>query len=188
MKGRDNQRLRLLPCELWAAAFLNFVKSEVSKQQLPEEKAAAHTMSDLPVSEKKEPNAAIKNLAVVQCDGFRCLAYRDGNDLARFSDRQGIAGSKECGIYLRGLDLAVSEEKLRRVRVLLPSLDKTLRSFLWRIRLVEMPRRRRPRSADGIERSIEVVAPLKAARTAQPRLRPYQIRTLPAQANRTDTS
>jgi hypothetical protein len=36
-------------------------------------------MSDLPVSEKKEPHdGAIKNLAVVQCDGFRCLAYRDG--------------------------------------------------------------------------------------------------------------
>lgn len=36
-------------------------------------------MSNLPASEKKEPHAgAIKNLAVVQCDGFRCLAYRDG--------------------------------------------------------------------------------------------------------------
>ena len=36
-------------------------------------------MSDLPVSENKEPHAAaIKNLAVVQCEGFRCLAYRDG--------------------------------------------------------------------------------------------------------------
>ncbi len=35
-------------------------------------------MSDLPVSEKTEPIPAMKNLAVVQCEGFRCLAYRDG--------------------------------------------------------------------------------------------------------------
>ena len=35
-------------------------------------------MSDLPVSENKKPHAAIKNIAVVQCEGFRCLAYRDG--------------------------------------------------------------------------------------------------------------
>jgi hypothetical protein len=51
---------------------------DVPKQQPTEEAAVIQTMSDLPVSEKKEPNAAIKNLAVVQCDGFRCLAYRDG--------------------------------------------------------------------------------------------------------------
>jgi hypothetical protein len=36
------------------------------------------TMSDVPVQENKESHAAIKNIAVVQCDGFRCLAYRDG--------------------------------------------------------------------------------------------------------------
>ena len=36
-------------------------------------------MSDLPVSENKDAQAAIKNIAVVQCEGFRCLAYRDGN-------------------------------------------------------------------------------------------------------------
>jgi hypothetical protein len=36
-------------------------------------------MSDLPVSEKREPLAVIKNVAVVQCDGFRCLAYLDGS-------------------------------------------------------------------------------------------------------------
>ena len=36
-------------------------------------------MSELPVSENKEPHAAMKNLAVVQCEGFRCLAYRDGD-------------------------------------------------------------------------------------------------------------
>ena len=34
-------------------------------------------MSDVPVRESKESHAAIKNVAVVQCDGFRCLAYRD---------------------------------------------------------------------------------------------------------------
>jgi hypothetical protein len=55
------------------------VKIEVRKQQPPSEAATVQTMSDLPVSEKKEPHdGAIKNLAVVQCDGFRCLAYRDG--------------------------------------------------------------------------------------------------------------
>ena len=41
-------------------------------------------MSELPVSEKKEPHAAMKNLAVVQCEGFRCLAYRDGDDWRDF--------------------------------------------------------------------------------------------------------
>jgi len=54
------------------------VKIDV-QQQTPKEAAAVPTMSDLPVSEKKAPPAAaMKNLAVVQCDGFRCLAYRDG--------------------------------------------------------------------------------------------------------------
>jgi hypothetical protein len=55
------------------------VKIEVPQQQQPPKEAAViQAMSDLPVSEKKEPNAAMKNLAVVQCEGFRCLAYRDG--------------------------------------------------------------------------------------------------------------
>ena len=35
-------------------------------------------MSDVPVTESEESHAAIKNIAVVQCEGFRCLAYRDG--------------------------------------------------------------------------------------------------------------
>jgi len=35
-------------------------------------------MSDVPVREARESHAAIKNIAVVQCEGFRCLAYRDG--------------------------------------------------------------------------------------------------------------
>jgi hypothetical protein len=34
-------------------------------------------MNDAPLSDNKEPHAAIKNVAVVQCEGFRCLAYRD---------------------------------------------------------------------------------------------------------------
>ena len=39
-------------------------------------------MSDVPASDNKNrlsrgENSAIKNIAVVQCDGFRCLAYRD---------------------------------------------------------------------------------------------------------------
>lgn len=28
-------------------------------------------------NDSKQPHAAIKNIAVVQCDGFRCLAYRE---------------------------------------------------------------------------------------------------------------
>jgi hypothetical protein len=37
------------------------------------------TMSEVPVSITKEPHdAAINNIAVVQCESFRCLAYRDG--------------------------------------------------------------------------------------------------------------
>lgn len=55
------------------------MKLDVLKQQSPVEAATVPTMSDLPVSEKKDPHAgAIKNLAVVQCEGYRCLAYRDG--------------------------------------------------------------------------------------------------------------
>jgi len=55
------------------------VKIEL-QQQTPKEAVTVPTMSDLPVSAKKvPPPAAMKNLAVVQCDGFRCLAYRDGD-------------------------------------------------------------------------------------------------------------
>jgi hypothetical protein len=41
-------------------------------------------MSDVPAAENKErieqePNSAAKNIAVVQCDGFRCLAYREAD-------------------------------------------------------------------------------------------------------------
>jgi len=41
-------------------------------------------MSDVPAGNKqfdvwRRAHSAIKNVAVVQCDGFRCLAYRDGN-------------------------------------------------------------------------------------------------------------
>lgn len=45
-------------------------------------------MSEVPGKEKKsvgrERNSAVKNLAVVQCDGFRCLAYRDEDDWRDF--------------------------------------------------------------------------------------------------------
>jgi len=41
-------------------------------------------MSDVPVSENKDrgeqvTNSDTKNIAVVQCEGFRCLAYREGD-------------------------------------------------------------------------------------------------------------
>jgi len=41
-------------------------------------------MSDVPVSENRdrvshEQDSAIKKVAVVQCDGFRCLAYREAD-------------------------------------------------------------------------------------------------------------
>jgi hypothetical protein len=51
---------------------------DVPNQYPPNEEAVTQTMSDLPVSENKETHTAIKNIAVVQCEGFRCLAYRDG--------------------------------------------------------------------------------------------------------------
>jgi hypothetical protein len=35
-------------------------------------------MSDVPGNLDKEPQAGTKNIAVVQCEGFRCLAYQDG--------------------------------------------------------------------------------------------------------------
>ena len=46
------------------------------------EAAVTKTMSDVPASEntkriRQRRQHAIKNVAVVQCDGFRCLAYRD---------------------------------------------------------------------------------------------------------------
>lgn len=46
------------------------------------EAIAAKTMSDVPASGntkriRQRQQHAIKNIAVVQCDGFRCLAYRD---------------------------------------------------------------------------------------------------------------
>jgi len=54
-------------------------------QPTPKEAAVIQTMSDLPVSEKKAlPPAAMQNLAVVQCEGFRCLAYRDGEQWRDF--------------------------------------------------------------------------------------------------------
>jgi hypothetical protein len=42
------------------------------------------SMSDVPATKNKErieqgSNSAAKNIAVVQCDGFRCLAYREGD-------------------------------------------------------------------------------------------------------------
>jgi hypothetical protein len=41
-------------------------------------------MSDVPVSENKDrveqvTNSDTKNIAVVQCEGFRCLAYREAD-------------------------------------------------------------------------------------------------------------
>jgi hypothetical protein len=76
--GKGNQSLCCCPASSGQQLF-KFVKIEVQKQQPPKESAAVQTMSDLPASEKKEqPSEGMKNLAVVQCDGFRCLAYRDG--------------------------------------------------------------------------------------------------------------
>jgi hypothetical protein len=54
------------------------VKIEVPKHQPRKNEALVQSMSDLPVSDNKEPSAVIKNIAVVQCEGFRCLAYQDG--------------------------------------------------------------------------------------------------------------
>jgi hypothetical protein len=34
-------------------------------------------MSDVPASKNQDSNSATNKIAVVQCDGFRCLAYRD---------------------------------------------------------------------------------------------------------------
>jgi hypothetical protein len=44
--------------------------------------AVIQTMSDVPATKNKElvkpeQREGIKNIAVVQCEGFRCLAYRD---------------------------------------------------------------------------------------------------------------
>jgi hypothetical protein len=48
------------------------------------EAAVISTVSDVSASEKKdrvnsEPSPASKSIAVVQCEHFRCLAYREGD-------------------------------------------------------------------------------------------------------------
>jgi len=53
------------------------VKKDNLTYATPNVADVTQTMSDVPVSESKELHAAIKNVAVVQCEGFRCLAYRD---------------------------------------------------------------------------------------------------------------
>jgi len=55
----------------------SLVKMDNSKYATTNVATMIETMSDVSVSESKESHAAIKNVAVVQCEGFRCLAYRD---------------------------------------------------------------------------------------------------------------
>ena len=50
----------------------------------PNEASLVPKMGDVPAAENNdglEPaqNSAAKNIAVVQCDGFRCLAYREAD-------------------------------------------------------------------------------------------------------------
>lgn len=71
------------------------MKIEVQQQQTPNEAAPVQTMSDLPVSEKKQPHTAMKNLAVVQCEGFRCLAYRDGEIWREFQSGRPLPEVKD---------------------------------------------------------------------------------------------
>lgn len=73
----------LLPGELWAAAFLN-VKSNHDSLVLSArtEATQSRAMSNVPADEEdygvwRRAHPAIRNVAVVQCEGFRCLAYRD---------------------------------------------------------------------------------------------------------------
>jgi hypothetical protein len=54
-------------------------QQQQQQQETRKETAGVQTTNNLPVSEKKQSSDAMKNLAVVQCDGFRCLAYRDGD-------------------------------------------------------------------------------------------------------------
>jgi hypothetical protein len=53
-------------------------------------------MSDAPVNEDsgigQQQHSAIKNTAVVQCDGFRCLAYRDGDIWREFETGKELTG------------------------------------------------------------------------------------------------
>jgi hypothetical protein len=59
------------------SSFFKFVKIDSSTTSTPNATSAVQTSNQVSVSESKKPNAAIKNIAVVQCEGFRCLAYRD---------------------------------------------------------------------------------------------------------------
>jgi hypothetical protein len=78
MKGGADQSLSAAALRALGSSFLKFVKIEVSTQQPPNPAAVIQTVSDIPAIEKKEQDPATKNIAVVQCEGFRCLAYRDG--------------------------------------------------------------------------------------------------------------
>ena len=53
-------------------------------------------MSEVPGRLKKNigqgQNSAIKNLAVVQCEGFRCLAYRDEDAWRDFQTGKKLSG------------------------------------------------------------------------------------------------
>jgi hypothetical protein len=53
-------------------------------------------MSEVPGNEKKNDGqgqtSAFKNLAVVQCDGFRCLAYRDEDSWRDFQTGKKLPG------------------------------------------------------------------------------------------------
>jgi hypothetical protein len=59
------------------SSFLKFVKID-SSTPTPNVAPVIQNMSDVPANASKEPHAPIKNIAVVQCEGFRCLAYQDG--------------------------------------------------------------------------------------------------------------
>jgi hypothetical protein len=48
------------------------------------EASVIQTVSKVPAVENKDrleqnPDSATRNIAVVQCEGFRCLAYREGD-------------------------------------------------------------------------------------------------------------
>jgi hypothetical protein len=60
------------------------VNTDSSTFSARREPAVIQTMSDVPASEDKKlvksaHSDGIKNIAVVQCEGFRCLAYRDAD-------------------------------------------------------------------------------------------------------------
>jgi hypothetical protein len=82
--GKGNQSLSAAARRALGSSFFKFVNVKSSIPVVRNETSVIPNMSDVPTTQKKksmrqEQNSGAKNIAVVQCDGFRCLAYREAD-------------------------------------------------------------------------------------------------------------